>query len=94
MKIYGYNIIESDVKKIRSFRKSMLDSKNDYQIYVAFIQWLTNKDYNSICKAVYLLRYMEKYRPHSDCILPMYKFIKNGDDKFFMQPPLKYRLAL
>ena len=27
-------------------------------------------------------------------ILPMYKFIKNGDDSFFMRPPLKYRMAL
>ena len=94
MKVHGYVINEKDVNKIRSFKKSMLDSKNDYQIYVAFIQWINNKDYKSICKGMYLLRYMEKYRPHSDCILPMYKFIKNGDDSFFMRPPLKYRMAL
>ena len=92
--IKNFNINEKDVNKIRSFRKSMLDNKNDYQIYIAFVQWISKGDYNSICKGVYLLRYMEKYRPQSDCILPMYRFIKNGDDSFFMKTPLKYRLAL
>ena len=90
----GVKILESDVKKIRSFPKKKLDTIDDYNIYVSFLQLMSSSSYHENCKGIYLLNYMEKYRKDSELILPMKRFLINGDDKYFTNPPLKYRLAL
>ena len=94
IKFKEYVILESDIKKIRSFPKKKLDTIDAYNIYVAFLQLMSSSSYHENCKGIYLLNYMEKYRKDSELILPMKRFLINGDDKYFTNPPLKYRLAL
>ena len=93
IKYKNFNILESDVKKIRSFPKKKLDTIDDYNIYVAFLQLMSSSSYHENCKGIYLLNYMEKYRKESELILPMRRFLINGDDKYFTSPPLKYKNA-
>lgn len=93
VKYKDYIIKESDVKKLRCFPKNKLDIISDYNIYVAFLQYLCEDDYKCNCKGIYLLNYMEKYRNTSELLLPMYRFLKDGDKSYFTNPPLKYRKA-
>lgn len=89
----NFIIKESDVKKLRCFPKRKLDSIEDYNIYIAFLQLMAEDDYKCNCKGIYLLNYMEKYRNTSEMILPMRRFLKDGDDTYFTNPPVKYRYA-
>ena len=93
IKYKDFIIMESDVKKIRSFPKKKLDTLNDYNIYVAFLQLMSSSSYHENCKGIYLLNYMEKYRKQSELLLPMKRFLVNGDCKYFTNPPLKYKKA-
>lgn len=93
IKYHGYIIKDSDVKKIRSLPKKKLDLMEDYHIYVAFLQLMAPNNYKSNCQGIYLLNYMEKYRPTSEMILPMHRYLNNGDDSLFTNPPQKYRKA-
>ena len=54
---------------------------------------MSSSSYHENCKGIYLLNYMEKYRKNSELILPMRRFLVNGDDKYFTSPPLKYKNA-
>ena len=93
IKFKDYLILESDVKKIRSFPKKKLDAMKEYHIYALFLQLMSSCSYHENCKGIYLLNYMEKYHKDSDLILPMKRFLKNGDDTYFTNPPMKYRKA-
>lgn len=93
VKYKGYIIKDTDVKKIRSLPKKKLDLMEDYHIYIAFLQLMAPNNYKSNCKGIYLLNYMEKYRNSSEMILPMHRFLKDGDDSMFTNPPVKYRHA-
>ena len=93
IKYKDFLVMESDVKKIRSFPKKKLDSMEQYHIYVLFLQLMSSISYHENCKGIYLLNYMEKYHKDSDLILPMRRFLINGDDSYFMNPPMKYRKA-
>lgn len=93
IKYKDFLILESDVKKLRSYPKKKLDTIEDYNIYVAFLQLMSSSNYHSNCEGIKLLNYMEEYRKESELILPMRRFLINGDDKYFTNPPLKYRKA-
>ena len=93
IKYKNFIILESDVKKIRSFPKKKLDTMKEYHIYVLFLQLMSYASYHENCKGIYLLNYMEKYRKESELILPMKRFLINGDDSYFTNPPMKYRKA-
>ena len=93
IKYKDFLIMESDVKKIRSFPKKKLDTMKEYHIYVMFLQLMSSSSYHENCIGIRLLNYMEKYRKDSELILPMKRFLKNGDDSYFTNPPLKYRKA-
>lgn len=93
--IYKGRIIkQSDVKKLRCFRKITLDNTNDYSIYLRFLRLMASDDYRHNCKGIYLLNYMRNNRPTSDMYLPMIRYMKNGDDYFFYNRPSKYENAL
>ena len=58
--IYKGRIIkQSDVKKLRCFRKNTLDNTDDYSIYLRFLRLMASDDYRHNCKGIYLLNYMK-----------------------------------
>lgn len=91
IKYKDYLIMESDVKKLRSYPKKQLDKIEDFHIYVLFLQSMSSSSYHENCIGIKLLNYMEEYRKESELILPMRRFLLNGDDSYFNNP--KYKKA-